>query len=194
MRDRDSQRRPRKPRADSEQNRARIIEAARLRFSTGGAGTALEQIARDAGLGIGTLYRHFPTRDALIDAVYRKEVDTLVDAATALTNSLPPEEALRTWLELFVDFLDTKQRIAELLNTLVGGAEPLYASTPARLLPPISMLVQAANDGGDMRLNLEPLDLLRAIVGIATTRPGPNWKEQSMGLVDLVLRGARVVH
>ena len=182
---------PRRPRADSERNRARLVEAAKQRFADQGAGAALEQIARDAGVGIGTLYRHFPTRDALIETVYRQEVDTLVAAAGELEERCPPVDALREWLMLFLDFLETKQGIGSVLDTLIGGSEPLYSGTPALLSPPINLLVERANDSGEITIDITPLDLLRAIVGVATIRPGTGWKRQAVVLVDLLLRGAQ---
>jgi AcrR family transcriptional regulator len=181
----------RQPRADGERNKARLIEAAKRRFAEQGASAALEQIARDAGVGIGTLYRHFATRDALIEAVYRQEVDALVAAASELEANATPVEALRAWLILFIDFLETKQGIGSVLDTLIGGSEPLYSGTPARLSPPIDLLVERANAGGGVRIDVASLDLLRAIAGIATIRPGTAWKQQAATLIDLLLRGAQ---
>lgn len=181
----------RQPRADGERNKARLIEAAKRRFAEQGASAALEQIARDAAVGIGTLYRHFATRDALIEAVYRQEVDALVAAASELEANATPVEALRAWLILFIDFLETKQGIGSVLDTLIGGSEPLYSGTPARLSPPIGLLVERANAGGGIRIDMAPLDLLRAIAGIATIRPAAAWKQQAATLIDLLLRGAQ---
>lgn len=181
----------RQPRSDGERNRSTLIDAAKRRFAEQGASVALEQIARDAGVGIGTLYRHFPTRDALVEAVYRQEVDALVNAASELAENATPVDALRTWLILFIDFLETKQGIGSVLDTLIGGSEPLYSGTPAQLSPPIDRLVERANTSGGIRLDITPLDLLRAIAGVATIRPGAGWRDQAIGLVDLVLGGAR---
>lgn len=180
--------RTRRPRADGERNRHELLKAARRGFAKRGATASLEQIAREANVGIGTLYRHFPTRDALIEAVYRQETDTLVNAAANLAAEETPVEALRAWLFLFVDFLETKRDIAAVLDTLIGGSEPLYSGTPARISPPINMLVERANKSGKIRIDIAPLDLLRAIVGIATIRPSADWKQQAIGLVELVLK------
>lgn len=188
------QNKPRRPRADSERNRAKLVEAAKQSFSKQGANAALEQIAGDAGVGIGTLYRHFPTRDALVETVYRQEVDALVAAAAELKERFPPVDALRAWLVLFVDFLETKQGIGSVLDTLIGGSEPLYSGTPALLSPPINLLVERANATGDVRIDIAPLDLLRAIVGVATIRPGTTWKQQAVALINLLLRGAERPH
>lgn len=181
----------RQPRADGERNKARLVEAAKRRFAEQGASAALEQIARDAGVGIGTLYRHFATRDALIEAVYRQEVDTLVAAASELEANATPVEELRAWLILFIDFLETKQGMGSVLDTLIGGSESLYSSTPTRLSPAIDLLVERANAGGGIRIDMAPLDLLRAIAGIATIRPATAWKQQAAALIDLLLRGAQ---
>ncbi len=181
----------RRMRADGERNKLRLVEAAKHRFAEQGASTALEQIARDAGVGIGTLYRHFPTRDLLIEAVYGQEVNALVAVASELQTNATPVQALRAWLMLFIDFIETKQEIGTVLDTLVGGSEPLYSGTPALLSPAINLLVERANDGGRVKIDIAPLDLLRAIVGVATIRPGAAWKQQAVALVDLVLRGAQ---
>ena len=178
-------------RADGRRNRARLVEAAKRGFAEQGPNVPLEHIARDAAVGIGTLYRHFPTRDALIEAVYRQEVDALVDAASQMEASQPPVEALRSWLILFVDFLETKQGIGAVLDTLIGGSEPLYSGTPARLSPPIDRLVERANADGDVQIDIAPLNLLRAIAGVATIRPETGWKQQAVALIDLLLRSGR---
>jgi len=184
----------RRPRADGELNKVKLIEAAKHRFAEQGANAVLEQIARDAGVGIGTLYRHFSTRDALIEAVYRQEVDALVAAASELQAKAAPVEALRAWLILFIDFLETKHGIRSVLDTLIGGSEPLYSGTPAQLSPPVDLLVTRANDCGGMTIDIAPLDLLRAIAGIATIRPGVAWKQQAVALIDLLLKGAQGTH
>ena len=182
----------RSPRADSARNKAKIIDSAKQVFTDRGAAASLEQIARDAGVGIGTLYRHFPTRDALIEAVYRRETDTLVQAGLDLAGSKAPVQALREWLLIFVDFLETKQHLGEVIESLLGGAEALYGQTPAKLAPPAELLVERVEKAG-LAMGIAPLDLLRAIVGVATVRPGTDWKQQAIALIDLLLRGARKI-
>lgn len=183
--------RSRQPRADGERNKANLVEVAKHLFSEKGAGVTLEQIARDAGVGIGTLYRHFPTRDALIEAVYQQEVDELVTMAVQLEASMVPVAALRAWLHLFIDFLEAKQGIGTVLDTLIDGSEPLYSGTPTRLSAPITMLVERANESGAVRIGIAPLDLLRAIAGVATIRQEVNWKQQAVAVADLLLKGAQ---
>ncbi|USI74798.1 TetR/AcrR family transcriptional regulator [Sphingomonas morindae] len=180
----------RRPRADGERNRERLLAVAKQVFTEAGASASLEHIARQAGVGIGTLYRHYPTRDALIEAVYRQEIDALAQAGTRFAETMEPVPALRAWLHLFIDFVETKHDIGEALGTLIGGPEPLYSGTPALLSPPITKLVEAVNHDATLRITIPPLDLLRAIVGVGTIRPGPNWKEHAVGLVALLLNGA----
>ena len=175
-------------RTDAARNKVKLVAAGKRAFAARGAAASLEQIARDAGVGIATLYRHFSTRDALIEAVYRTETDSLVTAAFDLAVKHSPAEALREWLLLFVDFLSTKQDLGEVLETLIGGSEALYSGTPARLSQPVEMLVERLEDTG-RRLDIAPLDLLRAIVGVGTIRPSADWRQRAIGLIDLLLRG-----
>lgn len=179
----------RRLRSDGERNRSRLIAEAKRAFAEQGVSASLEHIARSAEVGIGTLYRHFATRDTLIEAVYREEIDTLINAASRLTSELPPVAALRNWMILFVEFLGAKREIADAMGTLIDGPEVLYRDTPTRLDAPISMLVSRASDAGLLRLNAAPMDLLRAIVGVATVRTGDQWKTSSISMIDLLLRG-----
>jgi len=116
----------RKPRTDAQRNRERILEVAKEAFTQSGANASLDDIAKDAGVGAGTLYRHFPTRDALLEAVYRTEVEKLGAAEREFAEAMPPVKALRAWMLLFVDYIATKQIIAPALNTMVGGSSKLY--------------------------------------------------------------------
>lgn len=181
----------RKLRADGERNRSRLIEAAKLGFAAQGGAVSLEQIARDAEVGIGTLYRHFPTRDALIEAVYRQETDALLEAAARLSRDLAPVAALRAWMLLFVDYLATKQGMAEALKTLIGGTDALYGDSSARIADAIDKLVQAAVAAGAITINIEPLDLLRAIAGVANMSPNKDWRAAAVKMVDVLLNGLR---
>ena len=123
----------RKPRADAQRNRDGLLEAAKAAFAEVGPEASLDEIARRAGVGIGTLYRHFPTRDAIVEAVYRREVQQLADAAPRLIECLPPAEALRAWMRLFIDYIAAKKVIAPALKSLVGGGSALYADSGARI-------------------------------------------------------------
>src|SRR5260221_14109839 len=130
----------RKPRTDAQRNRELILEVAKEAFTRHGANTSLDDIAKDAGVGPGTLYRHFPTRDALIEAVYRTEVEKLAAAERKFADSMPPIEALRAWMLLFIDYIATKQIIAPALNTFVGGPSKLYEGSRAQVQGAIDAL------------------------------------------------------
>jgi AcrR family transcriptional regulator len=179
----------RRPRADGERNRARLIAAAKHAFAEGGAAVSLEQIAREADVSIATLYRHFPTRDELISAVYQQEVSTLIEAADQLMTEREPAAALREWLMLFVEFLDAKHGMAAAMDTLIGGPETLYSRTPHRLDFPIKALVAGGVATGVFRDDFEPHDLLRALAGVAHVRPNKNWKQSAIRMVDILLKG-----
>src|SRR5215472_848185 len=131
----------RRPRADGERNRTRLIAAAKRACAERGAAVSLEHIAREADVSIATLYRHFPTRDELIAAVYQQEVTVLIEAADQLMTDREPVAALREWLMLFVEFLGAKHGMAEAMDTLIGGPEPLYSKPPQRLDTPVKALV-----------------------------------------------------
>lgn len=182
----------RKPRTDSLRNRTRLLEEAKAAFSNKGSDASLEGIARAADVGIGTLYRHFPTRDALIEAVYRQESGQLIDAATELTKTHAPLAALRAWLLLFVDYMETKQGMSEAFSSLVGGTSDLYADSSAQAKTALEKLTARAVKNGDIRVTVEPLDLLRSLAGIAYVGAGPNWKRNAKRLVDILLEGMRV--
>ncbi|RUO98438.1 TetR/AcrR family transcriptional regulator [Hyphomicrobium sp.] len=179
----------RKVRADAERNRERLLQAAKIAFSAKGSAASLEEIAREAGVGIGTLYRHFPTRDALIEAVYRNEAGQLFAAAEQFAAKLPPAEALRQWLLVSVDYLATKRGMSEALNSLVGGTSKLYEASSTRLKEVSAMLVGNAIASGDIQLDTEPLDLLRALAGVATLSPGPSSTEAAKRFVDILMAG-----
>jgi AcrR family transcriptional regulator len=186
----------RKPRADAVRNRARILEIAKEAFTRAGANGAnvnLDDIAKDAGVGPGTLYRHFPTREALLEAVYRSEVGKLAAAERKFAESMPPVEALRAWMLLFVDYIAAKHIIAPALNTLVGGPSKLFEATGAQVKGAINALVERAIKSGDIRADLEPLDLLRALVGVSNVASGPDWKQSARRLVEILIAGSQPV-
>src|SRR6201993_2402500 len=141
----------RKPRTDAQRNRERILQVAKDAFTRYGANASLDDIAKEAGVGPGTLYRHFPTRDELIEAVYRTEVEKLAAAERKFAESMPPIEALRAWMLLFVDHIATKQIIAPALNAYVGGVPKLYEGSRAQIQGAIDALVKRAIKSGDIR-------------------------------------------
>ena len=179
----------RKPRADAERNRLRLLEVARASFAAQGAGASLEEIARAAGVGIGTLYRHFPSRDVLVAEVYRQAIGQLGEAAKRLAAERRPIEALRAWLLLFVDYLATKKIMADALNALGGGTAELYATSGSQLEAAIGLLTSRATADGAIRLDLAPLDLLRAIAGVAHAGAGPGWEKSAQRMVDVLIAG-----
>jgi AcrR family transcriptional regulator len=181
----------RKPRADARRNRDGLLEAAKAAFAEVGAEATLDEIARRAGVGIGTLYRHFPTRDAVVEAVYRREVQQLADAAPRLVESMAPAEALRAWMRLFIDYIAAKRVIAPALKSLVGGGSALYADSSARINEAMALLVDRARASGDIRPNADPADLLRALVGFAYVNSAPDWEASARRLIDLLIDGLR---
>jgi AcrR family transcriptional regulator len=183
----------RKPRADALRNRERILEEAKMAFTRAGGDISLDEVARQAGVGAGTLYRHFPTRDALLESVYRAEVEKLAQEARKLTDSLPPPDALRAWMMLFVDYIATKKIIAPALNTVVGGSSKVFEASGAQIKGAIHALVERAIKSGDLRPDLDPLDLLRALIGVSNVASGPDWQQSARRLVDILITGSRPV-
>lgn len=185
------QSRERKPRADALRNRERILEVAKEAFTRSGVNTSLDDIAKQAGVGPGTLYRHFPTRDQLLEAVYRTEVEKLAAAERKFAKELPPVEALRAWMLLFIDYIAAKHLIAPALNTLVGGASKVFEASYAQVWGAIRALVNRAVKSGDIRKDLDPVDLLRALIGVANVASSPDWQQSARRLVDILIIGSR---
>jgi len=184
---------PRKPRTDAQRNRELILEVAKVAFTRSGPNASLDDIAKEAGVGAGTLYRHFPTRDALIEAVYRTEVEKLATAERRFAAAMSPIEALRAWMLLFVDYIATKQIIASALNAYVGGPSKLYEGSRAQIQGAIDALVKRAIEHGDIRRDLDPFDLLRALVGVSNVSSGPDWQQSARRLVDILITGSRPI-
>ena len=179
----------RKPRADAQRNRERILEMAKQAFTRSGADASLDDIATQAGVGAGTLYRHFPTREALLAAVYRTEVEKLAAAEKRLAVELAPLEALRAWMLLFVDYIATKKIIAPALNAMVGEHSKVIEACYAQIQGAIRALVKRAIDGGEMRSDIDPVDLLKALVGVAYMSASPDWQQSARRLVDIFIAG-----
>jgi AcrR family transcriptional regulator len=181
----------RKPRADALRNRERILDEAKQAFTRDGADISLDDVARRAGVGPGTLYRNFPTRDALLQSVYRAEVEKLASEERRLSESMPPADALKSWMLLFVDYIETKKIIAPALNSIVGGSSQLFESSGLLIKDAIRSLVDRAIESGDIRADLDPLDLLRALVGVSNVASAPDWQQSARRLVDILLLGSR---
>src|SRR6201987_4208102 len=183
----------RKPRSDAQRNRERILEVAKEAFARSGANASLDDVAKRAGVGPGTLYRHFPTRDALLEAVYRREVEKLAAAERKFAEVMPPMEALRAWMLLFVDYIATKKIIAPALNTLVGGPSKVIEASYAQIHEAIRTLVKRAIKSGDIRKDLDPVDLLKALVGVSYVSTSPDWQPSARRLVDILITGSRPI-
>jgi AcrR family transcriptional regulator len=181
----------RKPRTDAQRNRGRILEVAKQAFSQYGANASLDDIAKETGVGPGTLYRHFPTREALLEAVFRTEVEKLAAAEHEFARTLPPVEALRAWMLLFVDYIAAKQIIAPVLNALVGDPKKVFEASHVRVWEAIRALVKRAIKSGDIRKDLDPIDLLRALIGVANVSSSPDWQQSARRLVDILITGSR---
>ena len=181
----------RKPRADAQRNRERILEVAKQAFTDSGATASLDDIAKEAGVGPGTLYRHFPTRDELLEAVYRTEVERLAAAARKFAETMPPIEALRAWMLLFVDYIATKKIIAPALTTPVGRPAKVVEASYAPINEAMRALVKRAIKSGEVRKDVDPVDLLRALVGVAYLESSPDWQQSARRLVDILIAGSR---
>ena len=180
----------RKPRADAARNRALLLDTAKRVFAAKGPEASLDEIARTAGVGIGTLYRHFPTRDALVEETYRFEAMQLAAAAVRLGAQMPPLGALRQWLFLFIDYFTTKKIIVAALSP-AGGTEALYAMSTTLLTDAVQRLVERAVQNGDIRLDMAPMNILRAIGGLANFNPSGGWEQNARQLVDVLINGMK---
>ena len=183
----------RKPRADAQRNRVRILEVAKEAFTRSGANASLDDIANQADVGPGTLYRHFPSRDALLEAVYQTEVEKLAATEGEFARTMAPIEALRAWMLLFIDYIATKKIIAPALNALIGGPSKVVEASLAQIHEAIRALVNRAIKSGDLREDVEPIDLLKALVGVAFTSSSPDWQQSARRLVDILIIGSRPI-
>ena len=188
-----SQSTQRKQRSDAQQNRKRILAEARKAFTKSGANASLEDVAKQAGVGIGTLYRHFSSREELLRAVYNDVTEKLAKAGQEFAETLPPVEALRAWMMLFVDFIAEKQIIAPALNALVEDPRKLLEASHSQTWGTVRALVKRAIKSGDIREDLDAIDLLRALVGVASIATTPDWKKSARKLVDILILGSRPI-
>jgi AcrR family transcriptional regulator len=179
-------------RVDARRNRDRLLAEAASAFADRGIDVPLDEIARCSDVGIGTLYRHFPTRDALIEAVYRREVELLCVAADELLEDCPASEALQQWLERFVDYVAAKRGMAEAVKSVVGADSALFAESHRRISDSINRLVAAGVESGAIRGDVEPMDLLRAVSGICLAQNSvEDWRANARRLVGLLMDGMR---
>ncbi len=180
----------RKVRADAQRNRERILQIAKQAFMRHGAAASLDDIARQAGVGPGTLYRHFPTRDALIEAVYRSEVEKLAAAAQRFGKTMPPLEALRTWMLLFIDHVSEKKLIIPAMETVAGGSMRLVENSRDLIHTAFLSAIQRSIASGDLRPETDPNDLIRALIGVFYTTSFPGWEESARRIVDMLIVGS----
>ncbi len=183
----------RKPRADAERNRERILEVAKEAFARDGANASLDDIAKRAKVGAGTLYRHFPTREELLQSVYRSELEKLAAAQEKFAQTMPPIEALRAWLLLFVDAIAAKQLIAPALNTLLGDPKKVFEASYEKMHRAMRALVKRGVDSGEIRKDLDPVDLLHALVGVSNVASSHDWRQSAKRLVDILIAGSRPI-
>ncbi|MFC1420563.1 TetR/AcrR family transcriptional regulator [Streptacidiphilus cavernicola] len=182
---------PRPLRADAQRNRDRLLAAAVRAFSEDGADVTLDAIAKQAGVGIGTLYRHFPTRESLVEASYRNELARLCEAVPELLGELPPERALRAWMDRFVDYMTTKRGMAEALRMVIAAGGDPFAQSRDRLVAAIGALLAAGAAAGAVRSDLDSADLLAALAGVSMAAGDPSQREQAGRLLDLLMDGLR---
>ena len=181
----------RKPRADATRNRERILEVAKEAFTREGANASLDDIARQSGIGSGTLYRHFPTRDALIEAVYRSGVEELAESERRLAATMLPLPALRAWMLLFIEHVARKQLIIPAMNTVAGGSIRLIEGSRSLIHGAFIRAVERAIASGELHPETDPSDFVRALIGILHTTALPGWEESARRLVDILIAGSR---
>ncbi|MGW7694321.1 TetR/AcrR family transcriptional regulator [Streptomyces asiaticus] len=175
-------------RADARRNEDRLLETAAAVFAREGAGASVKDIAREAGVGVGTLYRRFPSKELLVEAVYRQEVRRLCEAAPHLAATLPPVDALRTWMERFIDFMAAKSGMADALRVvLTDDSERLQ--TRALLAEAIDHLLSSGEGGSAARPEVDAQDVLMALGGISLMAAGEDQHDLATRLIDLLLRG-----
>ncbi len=181
----------RKVRADAQRNRERILEIAKQVFAQEGAVASFDEIAQKAGIGSGTLYRHFANRDALIEAVYRGEVEKLAAAEQRFAVTMPPLKALRTWMLLFIDHVAEKKLILPAMETVPGGSMRLMESSRSLIHTAFIASVERAIASGDLGANTNPNDFIRALIGVFHTTAFPGWEQSARRLVDILIAGSR---
>jgi len=188
---------PRRPRADAERNRARLLDAARAAFGSGREPVTLEQIARDSGVGIGTLYRHFPTREALVEALYRKELADLCASVDDLLATQAPDRALRAWMDRFADYVAAKREMADTLRAVFATGTVTVSHARAQLAEAVAAIFEADADGTaarTLRDDVRPEDVVAMIVGCFTATSLAGGRDQLARMFDLLLDAVRADH
>jgi AcrR family transcriptional regulator len=178
-------------RADAQRNRERLLDAAVRAFSQDGPEVTLDAIAKDAGVGIGTLYRHFPTREALVEAAYRNELARLCDSVPDLLAALPPDQATRMWMDRFVDYMTTKRGMADALRAVIASGGNPYSESRGRLLAAITALLDAGAAAGTVRPDVDPGDVLTSLSGVSMATVDPAQRDRAGRVLDLLMDGLR---
>jgi AcrR family transcriptional regulator len=186
-----AQKASRKPRADAQRNRVRILEVAKQVFTCRGAEASMDEIAKRAKIGPGTLYRHFPTRDDLLAAVYISEVEKLAESQRKFSAELRPIEALRAWMSVFIDYIAAKKIIAPALNAMACGPSQVYQQTTHVMEEAANALASRAVASGDLRPDVDPMDMLRAIYGVSTAGTTDDSSEKARRFIDVLIQGSR---
>ncbi|UOZ02429.1 TetR/AcrR family transcriptional regulator [Amycolatopsis sp. WQ 127309] len=179
------------PRADAARNRDQLLAVATRVFVAADAEPSMRAIAREAGVGIATLYRHFPTRESLVDAVYRDQVGRLTTGARELTATLPPAAAMRRWMDLFGDWIATKNGMLDTLLAMIDAGEIAHAQTRTELLTAITTILDAGGVAGDLRADVTAEDIAASLIGIFTVAPRPGQEAKAGRLLDLLMDGLR---
>ena len=182
---------PRSQRADARRNRELLVAAASAAFAERGVDTSLEEIARSAGVGIGTLYRHFPTRYDLVEAVYRNEVELLCGGIDELLAEQPADAALAAWMERFIRYVAVKRGLVGAMKAVVSADAEVFAYTHRLVTDTMGRLVAAAVADGSIRADADPGDLLRGLSGVCMVSDQEGWQERAVRLVALMMDGLR---
>jgi AcrR family transcriptional regulator len=178
-------------RADAHRNRARLVEVAAAAFAERGANASLEDIARRAGVGIGTLYRHFPTREHLVEVVYRRELELLANAATELMAQKSPDLALEEWMDRFVSYMAAKRGMASSLKLLFTSNSALFTEGSTLIHAAFDTLLRGAIDAGTVKDDIETADVLYTLFGIYSIPDTPDWRQRARRIVRLIMDGLR---
>lgn len=182
-----------RPRADARRNRERLLAAAARAFASGQERVTLEAVAKDAGVGIGTLYRHFPTREALVEAVYHEQVERLRSGAQRLLATEPPARALRLWMDLFMDWAATKRGMTDTLRAMIASGEIAFAQTRTQVRAIMRTFLDAGVAAGDLRGDVDPDDVFATLTGILTVAGAAEQRAQAGRMLDLLIDGLRPV-
>ncbi len=179
------------PRADAMRNREHLLAAATRVFASAGRESSMRAVAREAGVGIATLYRHFPTRESLVDAVYADQVVRLTAGARELLGQLAPAAALRRWMDLFGDWIAAKNGMLDTLVAMIEAGEIAHARTRAELLAAITEILDAGRAAGDLRTDVTAEDIAASLIGIFTVASPPDHDAQAARLLDILMDGLR---